>query len=186
MSTSSDEEKVKFGEKYLELAQIHRQDAPLFTDKMPNNFRHIGLIKTILPNARIIDVRRNPMDCCFSGFRQLFAQGQEFSYGLTDIARYYNDYVDLMNHWNTVFPGQIHTVIYETLVEDTENQVRALLDYLNLPFEDACLAFHKNKRAVRTASSEQVRVPINKKGMGIAEKYKEHLGELRASLSSVR
>ena len=141
------------GERYLEQTRIHRKtDAPFFIDKMPNNFMHIGLIQLILPNARIIDARRHPMGCCFSGFKQQFARGQTFTYSLDEIGRYYCDYVELMAHFDAVLPDRIHRVIYETMVEDTESEVRRLLDYCGLPFEEACLRFYENERAVRTAS----------------------------------
>jgi len=170
------------GQKYLDETRVHRQSAPFFIDKMPNNFRHIGLIKLILPNAKIIDARRSPMSCCFSGFKQLFAEGQEFSYSLEDIGRYYRDYIDLMNHWQSVFPKQILLMQYEDVVEDTENQVKRLLDYCGLPFEEACLAFHKNDRAVRTASSEQVRQPIYSSSLDVWENYQSYLGPLKDAL----
>ena len=145
---------------------IHRQGAAFFTDKMPNNFRHIGLIHLILPNAKIIDARRNPMDCCWSGFKQLFAEGQEFSYGLEDIGTYYRNYVDMMAHWHAVLPeNRILHVQHEDVLDDLEGEVRRILDYCGLPFEENCLNFHENKRAVRTASSEQVRRPVNKSGL---------------------
>ena len=127
---------------------------------MPNNLQHVGLIHLILPNAKIIDARRHPLACCFSGFKQHFARGQRYTYGLADIGRYYRDYVELMAHFDRVLPGRIHRVIYEDMVDDTEGEVRRLLDYCGLPFEEACLRFYENKRAVRTASAEQVRRPI--------------------------
>ncbi|RJY08329.1 tetratricopeptide repeat-containing sulfotransferase family protein [Aurantiacibacter aquimixticola] len=173
-----------FGEKYIEDTRIHRQGAPFFIDKMPNNFRHIGLIKLILPNAKIIDARREPMACCFSGFKQLFAEGQEFTYGLTEIGRYYHDYVELMRHWHGVLPGAICHVQYEDVVADTDAQVRRILDYLGLPFEDACVAFHKTERAVRTASSEQVRQPINTKGLAAWKPFEPWLDPLKDALGS--
>jgi Sulfotransferase family len=132
---------------------------------MPNNFRHIGLIHLILPNAKIIDARRGAMGCCFSGFKQLFAEGQEFTYGLQEIGQYYSDYVQLMAHWDDVLPGKVLRVTYEEVVADLEPQVRRVLDFLGLPFEEACLNFHQTERAVRTASSEQVRQPIFKSGI---------------------
>ena len=161
----SPEELHTLGKQYIDETKIHRHGAAFFIDKMPNNFRHIGLIKTILPNAKIIDARRHPVACCFSGFKQLFAEGQEFSYSLDDIAQYYNDYVELMNHWDKVLPGSVLRVNYEQVIDDLESQVRRILDYCGLPFEIACLEFHKTKRAVRTASSEQVRKPIYKSGV---------------------
>lgn len=177
------EDKLKaYGRRYIEETAIHRKGAPFFTDKMPNNFRHIGLIKLILPNAKIIDARRGPLDCCVSGFRQLFAEGQEFTYGLEEIGRYYRGYVDLMDHWDHVLPGEVLRVIHEDVVADLEGQVRRMLDFLGLPFERACLEFHKTEREVRTASSEQVRQPINTKGIGQWRKYEGHLGPLKIAL----
>ncbi|MDG5747604.1 sulfotransferase [Qipengyuania sp. XHP0207] len=171
-----------FGEKFIEDTKIHRQGAPFFIDKMPNNFRHIGLIQLILPNAKIIDARRAPMDCCFSGFKQLFAEGQEFTYGLTEIGRYYSDYVALMDHWDAVLPGKVLRVQHEDVLDDLEGQVRRMLDYLELPFEEACLNFHKTDRAVRTASSEQVRQPINRSGQDAWKCYEPWLGDLKNAL----
>jgi tetratricopeptide (TPR) repeat protein len=154
-------ELAALGEEYLQRVAMYRKtSAPLFIDKMPNNFAHIGLIQLILPNARIIDARRHPVGCCFSAFKQHFAIGQPFAYSLTDLARYYRDYVELMAHFDVVLPGRVHRVIYEELVADPEAQVRRLLAYCALPFEEACLRFYENPRAVRTASSEQVRQPI--------------------------
>ncbi|MFZ1834057.1 MAG: sulfotransferase, partial [Pseudomonadales bacterium] len=149
------------GESYLERTRIQRKTAaPFFIDKMPNNIMHLGLIHQILPNARIIDARRHPMACCFSGFKQHFARGQHFSYSLPDIGRYYADYVRLMAHFDAVLPRRVHRVFYERMVGDTEVEVRRLLDYCGLPFEAGCLRFFENERPVRTASSEQVRQPI--------------------------
>jgi len=170
------------GRRYIDETAIHRKGAPFFTDKMPNNFRHIGLIKLILPNAKIIDARRDPMGCCFSGFKQLFAEGQEFTYGLEEIGRYYRGYVDVMDHFDTVLPGQILRVIYEDVVSDTEAQVRRILEYCGLPFEPACVDFHKTKREVRTASSEQVRQPINTKGLEAWRPFEPWLGPLKTAL----
>ena len=171
-----------FGEKFISDTRIHRQGAPFFIDKMPNNFRHIGLIHLILPNAKIIDARRDPMDCCFSGFKQLFAEGQEFTYGLTEIGRYYADYDVLMDHWERVLPGKILRVQHEDVLDDLEGQTRRMLDYLELPFEEACLDFHRSKRAVRTASSEQVRQPINRSGQDAWMPFEPWLGPLKATL----
>jgi len=175
----------ELGGKYIADTRIHRAGAPFFIDKMPNNFRHIGLIKLILPNARIIDARRAPLDCCFSGFKQLFAEGQEFTYGLEQVGRYYHDYVHLMRHWHAVLPGQILHVQYEDVVADTEVQVRRILEFLDLPFEEACLAFHKTERAVRTASSEQVRQPINTRGLEAWSPFEPWLDPLKAALGDV-
>ena len=149
---------------------------------MPNNFRHIGLIHLILPNAKIIDARRGAMGCCFSGFKQLFAEGQEFTYGLEEIGSYYRDYVSLMDHWNRVLPGKVLRVTYEAVVADLETQVRRLLDFCDLPFEQACVNFHETERAVRTASSEQVRQPIFKTGVDQWENFSSCLDPLRAVL----
>ena len=177
-----DEELAALGRNYIENTAIHRKGAPFFTDKMPNNFRHIGLIHMILPNARIIDARREPMACCFSGFKQLFAEGQEFSYSLEDIGNYYRGYVDLMDHWDRVLPGKVLRVQHEDVVADLEGQVRRLLDHCGLPFEQACVDFHKTKRAVRTASSEQVRQPISSAGLDQWRHFEAHLGPLKEAL----
>ena len=150
---------------------------------MPNNFFHIGLIKLILPNAKVIDARRHPMACCFSGFKQLFGEGQEFSYSLDDIAQYYNDYVTLMDHWDDVFPEYILRVLYEDVTENIESQVTAILDYCGLPFESACLEFHKTERAVRTASSEQVRQPLYKSGVDQWQNFEPYLQSLISKLA---
>jgi tetratricopeptide (TPR) repeat protein len=175
----------KMGRDFIENTRIHRQGAPFFIDKMPNNFRHIGLIHLILPNAKIIDARRAPMDCCFSGFKQLFAEGQEFTYGLTEIGRYYADYVELMDHWDSVLPGKVLRVQHEDVLDDLEGQTRRMLDFLGVPFEEQCLAFHETDRAVRTASSEQVRQPINRKGQGAWKPFEPWLGPLREALGDL-
>jgi hypothetical protein len=178
----SDEELRTLGQQYIEDTQIHRQGAAFFIDKMPNNFRHIGLIKLILPNAKIIDARRHPMACCFSGFKQLFAEGQEFSYDLVDFGRYYNDYVELMDHWDTVSPDSVLRVHYENVVADLESQVARILEYCGLPFEPACLDYHNTERAVRTASSEQVRQPIYQDGIEQWLHFKPFLATLEETL----
>ena len=178
----TDDELRAFGEAYIADTAIHRQGAAFFIDKMPNNFRHIGLIHLILPNARIIDARREPMACCFSGFKQLFGEGQDFTYGLADVGRYYRDYVELMDHWDAVLPGRVLRVQYEDVVADLETQVRRLLDHCGLPFEQACLDFHATERAVRTASSEQVRQPIFRGGLDQWEHYEPYLSELKQAL----
>ena len=175
----------ELGEKYLAETAIHRQDAPYFIDKMPNNFRHIGLIKLILPNAKIIDARRHPMACCFSGYKQLFAEGQEFSYDLDDLGSYYHDYVQLMGHWQTVLPGDILQVNYEQVVGDLEGQVRRVLDYCGLPFEAQTLEFHDTERSVRTASSEQVRRPLYREGLDQWRNFETELQPLEAQLGEV-
>jgi tetratricopeptide (TPR) repeat protein len=174
------DELTEFGEAFIRDTQIHRkQGRPYFIDKMPNNFRHIGLIHMILPNAKIIDARRGAMGCCFSGFKQLFAEGQEFTYGLEEIGHYYKDYVALMDHWDRLLPGKILRVRYEEVVGDLDGQVRRVLDFCGLPFEEACINFHQTERAVRTASSEQVRQPIFKGGVDQWEHFSAHLDPLR-------
>jgi tetratricopeptide (TPR) repeat protein len=150
---------------YLADTRVYRTGKPFFIDKMPNNFRHLGLIHLMLPNAKIIDARREPMACCFSNFKQLFAKGQEFTYSIEDIARYYRTYLELMRHWDAVLPGRILRVQHEDVVDDLEGNVRRMLDFCGLPFEPACVEFHKTERSVRTASSEQVRQPIFREGL---------------------
>jgi Sulfotransferase family len=152
---------------------------------MPNNFRHVGLIHLMLPNAKIIDARRHPMACCFSGFKQLFASGQTFTYGLEEIGKYYRDYVFLMDHWDRVLPGRVLRVEYEDMVADTGTQVRRLLEYCRLPFEEQCLRFWETERAVRTPSSEQVRQPIYRSGLEQWRNYEKHLGPLKEALGPV-
>ncbi|WP_343122282.1 tetratricopeptide repeat-containing sulfotransferase family protein [Thermomonas fusca] len=174
------------GRDYLRRAQPHRREGrPLFIDKMPNNFAHVGLIHAILPNAKIIDARRHPLACCFSNFKQHFARGQAFSYGLADMGHYYADYVALMAHFDAVLPGRVHRVIYEDMVADTETQVRALLDYCGLEFDQRCLRFFENERAVRTASSEQVRRPIYREGLDQWRHFAPWLGPLEQALGPV-
>jgi tetratricopeptide (TPR) repeat protein len=174
------------GEEFLERTRVQRKSGkPFFIDKMPNNFAHAGLIHLILPNAKIIDARRHPLGCCFSGFKQHFARGQAFSYDLTDIGRYYADYVELMAHFDAVLPGRVHRVIYEHMIADPEGEIRALLDHCGLPFEVACLSPHENDRAVRTASSEQVRRPIFKDAVEHWQKFESHLDPLRQALGPV-
>ncbi len=173
---------AEFGARYIEETRIHRAGAPFFIDKMPNNFRHIGLIRLILPRAKIIDARREPMACCFSGFKQLFAEGQEFTYGLKEIGAYYRDYVALMRHWDEVLPGAVLRVQHEDVLDDLEGQVRRMLDFCGLPFEASCLDFHKTERSVRTASSEQVRRPINRDGAAQWRKFEAYLNPLREAL----
>jgi len=178
----SAEQRRDLGEEYLAGTRIHRHGAPFFIDKMPNNFRHIGLIKLILPNAKIIDARRAPMACCFSGFKQLFAEGQFFSYDLADIGQYYQDYVRLMAHWDTVLPGSILRVQHEDVVDHLEKQVRRMLDFCGLPFEEACLQFHQTERNVRTPSSEQVRQPIYASAVEQWRHYEPWLTPLKQTL----
>ncbi len=175
----------RFGAGYIADTRVYRTDRPFFIDKMPNNFRHIGLIHLILPNAKIIDARREPMACCFSNFKQLFAAGQEFTYSIEDIARYYRTYVQLMRHWDSVLPGRILKVQHEDLVNDLEGNVRRLLAFCGLEFEPACLEFHKTERSVRTASSEQVRRPIYKEGVDQWRNFEPWLRPLRAALGDL-
>lgn len=170
------------GREYLDRTRVHRQGAPRFIDKMPNNFTHIGLIKLILPNATIIDARRNPMACGFSNFKQLFAKGQNFSYSLEEIGRYYANYLDLMAFWDTVLPGQVLRMVYEDVVDELETQVRRVLGFCALEFEPSCVAFHSTNRAVRTASSEQVRQPIFTSGLDQWRHFSAHLDPLRDAL----
>ena len=171
------------GDGFIEATRIHRKlGRPFFIDKMPNNFQHVGLIQLILPNARIIDARRHPLGSCFSAFKQHFAQGQTFSYDLTDLGRYYRDYVELMAHFDAVTPGRVHRVIYEDMVEDTEGEVRRLLAHCGLSFEPACLKFYENGRAVRTVSSEQVRRPIFREGLDQWRRYEPWLEPLKQAL----
>ena len=174
------------GEEYLARARVHRKlGRPFFIDKMPNNWAHIGLIHLALPNARVIDARRHPLGCGFSAFKQHFARGQGFTYDLADIGRYYADYVDLMSHVDAVLPGRVHRVIYETMVADPEKETRRLLTYCGLPFEDACLRFYENDRAVRTASSEQVRKPIFTDAADHWRNFDPWLGPLKVALGPV-
>jgi tetratricopeptide (TPR) repeat protein len=171
------------GERYMETTRIQRRtDRPLFIDKLPNNWLHVGLIHLILPNATIIDARRHPLGCCLSGFKQHFARGQAFTYELTDIGRYYSDYVRAMSNYDAVLPGKVHRVIYEQMVADTESEVRRLLAHCGLPFEDACLEFWTTKRAVRTASSEQVRRPIFGDAVDHWRNFDPWLGPLKEAL----
>jgi tetratricopeptide (TPR) repeat protein len=171
------------GEQFLAETRIQRKTGtPFFIDKMPNNWAHVGLIHLILPNARIIDARRHPLGCCFSGFKQHFARGQLFTYGLEEIGRYYLNYVDLMAHFDEVLPGRVHRVLYERMIDDTEAEVRRLLEYCNLPFDERCLRFYENERAVRTASSEQVRQPIFREGVDHWRHFEPWLGPLKEAL----
>ena len=176
------EDFLKLGEKYLSETRIYRGNKPYFIDKMPNNFRHVGLIHLILPNAKIIDARREPIACCFSNLKQLFATGQEFTYSVEDIARYYRTYLDVMQHWDEVLPGRVLRVHHEDVVDDLESNVRRILDFCGLDFEPSCLEFYKTARSVRTASSEQVRQPIFRDGLDQWAKYEPWLGPLKDAL----
>jgi tetratricopeptide (TPR) repeat protein len=172
----------RLGERYISDTRVYRQPKPYFIDKMPNNFRHLGLIHLILPNAKIIDARRDAMACCFSNFKQLFAAGQEFTYGLEEIGRYYRTYVELMAHWDEVLPGRVLRVQHEDVVEDLEANVRRMLDFCGLEFEPQCLEFYKTERSIRTASSEQVRRPIFKEGIDQWRNFEPWLGPLKEIL----
>ena len=186
LAALSVEECRRLGAQYIEQTRIQRKTAkPFFIDKMPNNFLHIGAIRLLLPRARIIDARRHPMACCFSNFKQHFAQGQRFTYNLEHLGQYYRDYVELMAHFDEVAPGTIHRVIYENMVSDTEGEVRRLLEFCGLPFEPATLRFYENERAVRTASSQQVRQPIYREGVDQWRNFEPWLEPLRRSLGAV-
>jgi tetratricopeptide (TPR) repeat protein len=174
------------GEEYLRDTQPHRRlGRKFFVDKMPNNYAHVPLIHLILPNAKIIDARRHPMGSCFSNYKQHYARGQHFTYAMTDVGRFYHDYVELMDHWDHVLPGKVHRVIYERMVEDPETEIRRLLDYIGVPFEEQCLRFHETERSVRTASSEQVRMPLYKSGVDHWRNFEPWLGPLKTALGSV-
>jgi tetratricopeptide (TPR) repeat protein len=180
------EECRALGQQYLDQTRIQRKtDKPLFIDKMPNNFQHIGLIRLTLPNAKIIDARRHPLACCFSGFKQHFARGQHYTYDLEEIGRYYRDYVELMAHFDEVLPGRVYRVFYEAMIDDTEAEIRRLLSYCELPFEPGCLRFYETERAVRTASKQQVRQPIFREGVEHWRHFEPWLGTLKTTLGNV-
>jgi len=173
----------RFGETYIRDTRVYRKEGkPFFIDKMPNNFRNIALIQLILPNATIIDARRDAMDCCFSNFKQLYANGHPFAYDLEDIGRYYRAYVDLMDHWDRTLPGRVLRVQHEDVLTDLEGSVRRILDHCGLPFEEACVEFHRTERRVHTASAEQVRRPINRDGVDQWKPYEPWLGPLKVAL----
>ena len=182
LSALTREQARELGEAYIASTRVQRHGEPFFIDKMPNNFQHIGLIHLILPNAKIIDARRHPMAGCFSCFKQLFARGQTFTYGLQNLGHYYRDYVTLMDHWDAVLPGRVHRVQYEEMVADTETQIRALLDYCGFEFEEQCLRFYETRRAIRTPSSEQVRQPIYQEGVEQWRNFEPWLGPLKEAL----
>ena len=180
------EELGETGQLYLSRTKVRRHTyRPFFTDKMPMNWEFAGLIHLILPNAKIVDVRRHPLDCCFSIYGQHFQSGVDFAFGLDDIGRYYRSYVASMAHLDAVLPGRVHRVIHEQLIDDFETEVRRLLDYLELPFDEACLSFHNTERAVHTPSAQQVRRPINRSGQGRWRRYEKHLEPLRLALGDV-
>jgi hypothetical protein len=180
------EECEALGERYLAQTRPNRLlGRPHFIDKMPINFLHVGLIQLMLPNARIIDARRSPLACCFANFKQHFQSGVWFSYSLEDLGRYYRDYVRLMEHFDSVLPARIHRVYYENLVADLEGEVRRLLQYCGLPFEEQCLRFHETRRVVQTASSEQVRRPLYADSVDQWRNYEPWLENLRDALGDV-
>ncbi|MBA3666502.1 MAG: sulfotransferase [Sphingomonas sp.] len=182
----SEGERVAIGEQYLERASVQRRtDRPYFIDKLPNNWLFVPFIQLVLPNAKIIDARRHPLGCCLSNYRQHFARGQDFTYDLTDVGSYYAEYVRLMAHVDAILLGKVHRVIYEQMVDDTEAEVRALLAHVGLDYEPGCLAFHETKRAVRTASSEQVRQPIYRQATEDWQRYEAFIEPLKAALGPV-
>jgi len=176
---------AELGAQYLDQTRRHRGGAPFFTDKMPNNFAYVGFIKAILPNAKIIDARRHPMDSCFGCFKQHFAKGQTFTYDLFELGEFYLEYEQIMRHWDEALPGEVLHVQYESVVDNLEVEVRRILDFCGLPFEPECVSFHETKRAVRTASSEQVRQPIYRGAMQTWKRYGSNLDGLREILNPV-
>ena len=185
IETLQDSDLTLLGQAFVNETEFLRTGKPHFIDKMPNNFSHIGLLKLILPNAKVIDARRNPMDTCFSCYKQLFARGQAFTYDLSEIARYYVNYVNLMDHWNKVLPGYVFKIQHEALLQDQEGITRDLLEFCELDFESSTLEFYKTERAVKTASSEQVRQPINTKGLNQWENFESHLNDLKHYLAPI-
>jgi tetratricopeptide (TPR) repeat protein len=180
------EERRSAGDEYLKRSAVQRRtDRPFFVDKLPNNWMFVPFIQLVLPNAKIVDARRHPLGCCLSNFRQHFARGQDFTYDLEDLGRYYADYVRLMSHMDRVMPGRVHRVIYERMIDDTEAEIRALLDYCGLEFEPACLEFYKTERAIRTPSAQQVRQPIYRDATDEWRRYERQLGPLKEALGSV-
>ena len=174
----------RFGEQFIDDTRAYRGKAPFFVDKMPNNFFHVGLIRLILPNAKVIDARRHPMACCFSGYKQLFGEGQEFSYGLREIGNYFREYARLMDHWERVLPGFVLRVEHEDVVDDLEGEVRRMLDFCGLPFERECVEYHRTERSIRTPSSEQVRQPIYRSGLEQWRNYERWLEPLKEALGT--
>jgi hypothetical protein len=183
LASLSDAQLRELGTLYLERTRIQRKtDKPRFLDKMPNNWAHVGFIKLILPNAKIVDVRRQPLACGLSNYKQLFGRGQEFSYDLKHIGAYYRAYVDVMTHFDAVAPGTVHRVVYEQLIEDPDREIRRLLDYVGVPFDEACLRSHESDRPVRTASSEQVRQPLRSDVADHWKAFESELGPLKEAL----
>ena len=186
LDSISKSESIELGEQYIKETQRLRSKSPYFIDKMPNNFSHVGLINLILPNSKIIDARRNPMDTCFSCFKQLFARGQAFTYDLQEIGRYYLSYIRLMDHWQKVLPDKVYLVEYEKMISNQEEETKKLLKFCDLSFQENCLKFYENKRAVKTASSEQVRQPIYKRGINYWKNFEESLVDLKVSLQPIK
>jgi len=175
-----------YGRQYVEESSTFRSTTlPFFTDKLPNNFSHVGLLHLILPNARIINARRHPFDSCLGGYKQLFGKGQNFTYDMGDLSAYYRQYYETMRHWHKVLPGKVLDVHYEETVTDLETQVRRILEHCGLPFEESCVRFHENRRAVRTASSEQVRQPIYTDALGHWRRFESHLGLWREDFADI-
>ena len=166
------------GRQYLDWTRRHRKGAPYFTDKMPNNFACIGLIALILPNAKIVNAKRHPLDSCMGCYKQLFYKGQSFTYDLVELGEYYLEYERLMSYWHEILPGKVLDVHYEDMVADQENQTRRLIDYCGLPWEDSVLRFYETDRAVNTASSEQVRQPIYSRSVQSWRRFEAQLGPL--------
>lgn len=185
LATLTEQQCRELGERYLETTRVQRSGRPFFIDKMPNNFQHVGLIHLMLPNAKIIDARRHPMACCFSGFKQLFAKGQTYTYDLSGMGQFYRDYVILMDHWDKVLPGRVLRVQYEDMVDETDQQIRRLLEYCKLDFEPQCLRFWETERAVRTPSAEQVRQPIYRSGLDQWRNFEPYLQPLKEALGPV-
>jgi len=185
LSELTPEQRLELGQGYMDSTRVHRNELPYFIDKMPNNWLHIGLIHLILPNAKIIDARRHPMAGCFACYKQLFAQGQTFTYKLEDVGHYYRNYLNVMDHWDKVLPGKVLRVQYEDMVADSDTQIRRVLEHCDLPFEEQCLRFYETDRAVRTPSSEQVRQPIFQEGLEQWKNYEAHLGPLKEALGPV-
>jgi hypothetical protein len=175
-----------YGQQYIEETRRHRQtEKPFFTDKLPNNFPHVGLLHLVLPNAKIINARRHPLDSCLGAYKQLFGRGQNFTYDMVDLAEYYRNYHNTMQHWHRVLPGKVLDVHYEETVSDLEGQVRRILEHCRLPFEEACVRYHETSRAVKTASSEQVRQPIYKEALGKWRRYEKHLDLWKDELAEI-
>ncbi len=186
LSTLTPRDFKAYGQEYLQQVDRHRASGtPFFIDKMPNNFAHVGWIKMILPNAKIINTRRHPLDSCLGAYKQLFAKGQNFTYDKFELAQFYCDYVDIMQHWHSVLPGEILDVHYEDTVTDLESQVRRVLQFCGLEFEEQCIRYWETKRAVKTASSEQVRQPVYTSALGLWKNYAGYIEDWQQQLENV-